>query len=144
MVILTRLKRDTDIDMRYDHRIRWGEPGLPILPGIMIMVPSAMEQKLDRVGSLPNGARKLTEKLRATSMVPCVAPHYTLQTCNAAHMQLATSECVASKTGVNPIFCPWLYKYGGKPGFSLSNSVGMIQLCPHRCTVEYQHIFIFS
>ena len=36
-----------------------GEPELPIPP--RIMAPSAMEQKLGRVGSLPNSARKLTE-----------------------------------------------------------------------------------
>ncbi len=29
-------------------------------------------------------------------------------------MRSATSECVVSKTGVNPIFCPWLIKYGGE------------------------------
>ncbi len=43
----------------FSHRIREGEPGLPIPP--CIMAPSAMEQKLGRVGFLPNSARKLTE-----------------------------------------------------------------------------------
>ena len=49
-------------------------------------------------------------------------PHKALQTWNAAHTQLATSKSVASKAQVDPIFCPWLIKYGGKTGFSLSNS----------------------
>ncbi len=45
--------------MGMDHRIREQEPGLPIPP--CIMAPSAMEQKLGRVGSLPNRVCKLTE-----------------------------------------------------------------------------------
>ncbi len=49
--------------------------------------------------------------------------HGVLQTCNAAHILSATSERVASKPRLDPILCPWLIKYGGKSGFSLSNSV---------------------
>ncbi len=41
------------------HGIREGEPGLPI--PLRIMASSAMEQKLGRVGFLPNSACKLTE-----------------------------------------------------------------------------------
>ncbi len=44
----------------FTHRIRYGESGLSIIPPC-IMAPAAMEQKLGRLGSLPNTARKLTE-----------------------------------------------------------------------------------
>ena len=107
--------------MQCNHRIRQGEPGLPIPP--RMMVPSALEQNLGRVGSLPNNARKLTEQLYATSRVLMLCPHCALQTCNAAHTQMAASERIVSKTRLDPIFCPWLIKYGGKSGFSLYNSV---------------------
>ena len=49
--------------------------------------------------------------------------HCALQACKVAHKQSASSERAASKTRVGPIFCPWLIKYDGKSGFSLSNSV---------------------
>ena len=56
-------------------------------------------------------------------------PHCALQSCNAAHTQTATSKRAASKTRFDPIFCPWLIKYGG---FSLSNSVIQTQFINHR------------
>ncbi len=55
--------------------------------------------------------------------------HCTLQTCNVAQMQSATSERFASKTQVDPIFCPSLIEYGGKSRFSLFNSVGDNKFC---------------
>ncbi len=49
---------------------------------------------------------------------------YVTSTLRASDLQCRThaigySECVASKTRLNPIFCPWLIKYGGKSGFFL-------------------------
>ena len=89
------------------HRIREGEPGLPILP--CIMAPSAMEQKLGRFGSLPNTARKLIEQLYALpGILGCV--HIARFILAKSHTQSATSERLATKTRINPIFCPWLIK----------------------------------
>ena len=64
--------------------------------------------KLGRVGFLPNSARKLTEQVRATSRALMLRPHCAFQICNEAHTQSATSD----KTRLDPIFCPWLIKYG--------------------------------
>ncbi len=108
------------------HRIRQGEPGLPI-PPYRIVAPTAMEQKFGRVGSLLNSVCKLTEYLCAISRALMSRPRCVLQTCNVGHTQSATSECVASKTRLDPIFCPWLVKYGRKSRFSLSNSVVLPQ-----------------
>ena len=59
-------------------------------------------------------------------------PHCALHSCNVAHTQSATfelhSERIASKSRLDPIFFPWLIKYGGKSGFSLSDSVGIDEL----------------
>ncbi len=67
-----------------------------------------------------------------------------LQTCNTSHTQSATSKCFASKTQVNPIFCPWLIKYSGKSGFSLLGSVVETQAfiskeskSDHSCLLSY-------
>ena len=69
-------------------------------------------------------------------------PHCALQTCNAAFTQSATSEHVASKTRLDPIFCPWLIKYGRKSGFSLSNSVTSLQMATS--SLDVCHILILS
>ena len=45
------------------------------------------------------------------------------KTCNVAHTRSANSECVASKSRIDPIFSSWLIKYGGESCFSLCNSV---------------------
>ncbi len=69
-------------------------------------------------------------------------PHCGLHTCNVAHTQLATFERVASKTRLDLIFCPWLIKYGGKSGFSLSNSVVVRWCC--QSVVSTPKLFFFS
>ena len=58
-------------------------------------------------------------------------PHCAFHTRNVTYTQSATSERVASKIRLDPIFSPWLIKYGGKSGFFLSNSVHPLQR-PHK------------
>ncbi len=87
-----------------------------------------MEQKLGRLGSLSNSARKLNRVVLRNFKGAYVASTLRASDLQCTHTQSATSERVASKTRVDPIFYPWLIKYGGKSGFSLSNSVVYIQI----------------
>ncbi len=109
-----------------------------------IMMLSGMEQKLSRLRSLPNSARKLTEQLCSTLSGAFVAS--SLRCCVLLRVRLAISHThnqpllnALQAKQIDPIVCLWLIKYGWETRFSLSHSaVGPQQLTRKLSKVQFE------